>query len=337
MNRISVFFFSLFLLVPFFGIGQKIKYTEIGKVANAPVDFSFVHLTDLHMGEGFEDYGTRGWDDEPSSGDEGYSAQRLRQSVNWINRHADSLKIRFVMVTGDLTDSGEKSEFLKCREILDDLNVPYIPLIGNHDVWPYTRSDEAPEAFGDRFFNAVFDEVIRGNSSFFSSWDNGTRHKVVIHPQTGQAHQFQNFAFTFNRYRFIITDFGTRRHAGRVEPGVGPSAELHDFPGGSFPWLMQQLNQNATDTKSVCIFSHWPLMKEPIRFHFAFDRKEYKALADSMFPYREKLSTWFSGHIHRSFSQYVTQPGHGETVIRCLETSANKKHEYGYLRVVRVW
>lgn len=337
MNRIAVFFISLFLLVPFFGIGQKIKYTEIGKAGNGPVDFSFVHLTDLHIGEGFEDYGTPGWDDEPTAGDVGYSAQRLRQSVNWINRHADSLKIRFVMVTGDLTDSGEKSEFLKCREILDYLKVPYIPLIGNHDVWPYTRMEEASEASGDRFFHAVFGEAIRTNSAHFSLWDDGTRHETVIHTQTGKVHQFQNFAFTFSDYRFIATDFGTRRHAGRGEPGVGPSADLHDFPGGTFPWFGQQLSQRAAGSKAVFIFSHWPIMREPIRFHFAFDGKEYKALADLMFPYREKLSIWFSGHIHRSFSQHVTQPGKGENVIRCLETSANKKHEHGYLRLVRVW
>jgi 3',5'-cyclic AMP phosphodiesterase CpdA len=337
MNRMSVFFVFLFLSLPLVGNGQRIRYSEIGKPRKGVVGFSFVHLTDLHIGEGFDDYGTPGWDDEPPPGDVGYSAQRLRKSVNWINRHADSLRIRFVMVTGDLTDSGEKSEFLKCREILNDLQVPYIPLIGNHDVWPYTRSEEAPDALGDRFFNGVFDEAIAAHVAYFSRWDDGTRQKEIVHPETGNKHQFQNFSFSFNGYRFIATDFGTRRHAGRGEPGVGPSADLHDFTGGSFPWFGQQLLKAAQEDKAVFVFSHWPLMKEPIRFHFAFDGNEYGTLAELLFPYGQKLSTWFSGHIHRSFAQNVTLPGSGESVIRCVETSANKKHGNGYLRVVNVW
>jgi 3',5'-cyclic AMP phosphodiesterase CpdA len=337
MNRISFFFAFLFLSFFLTGKAQRIRYSEIGKSRKGAVDFSFVHLSDLHIGEGFDDYGTPGWNDAPPPGDVGYAAQRLRKSVNWINRHADSLRIRFVMATGDLTDSGEKSEFLKCREILDELQIPYIPLIGNHDVWPYTRSEEAPDALGDRFFNLVFDDVIGGNSAYFSRWDNGTRHEEVIQPETEKKHQFQNFSFSFHGYRFIVTDFGTRRHAGRGEPGVGPSADLHDFPGGSLSFLRQQLKETDSSTKAVFIFSHWPLMKEPIRFHFAFDSKEYGALAELLFPYKEKVSTWFSGHLHRSFAQHVTLPGSGESVIHCQETSANKKHGNGYLRIVNVW
>lgn len=312
-------------------------YYDVGKPHSPKPVFSFVHLTDVHIGEGYPDYGTAGWVDEPPSGDEGYSAERLRKAVDWINRNADSLGIDLVMVTGDLTDSGEKSEFLKCHEILDALNVPYIPTIGNHDVWPYTRFAESHEASGDRFFAEVFDAVLRRNSSRFSPWDDGTRMQRVSHPLTGQVHQFQNFAFTHKGCRFIITDFGTRRHAGKGEPGVGPSADLHDFTGGSFSWFSGQMKSLNEDFHAVFVFSHWPLMKEPIRFHYAFDLKEYRSLVELMFPFREKLSAWFSGHIHRSFSQNVTLPGQGEPIIRCVETSANKQHKNGYLRVVRIW
>ncbi len=57
----------------------------------------------------------------------------------WFNVHAKQKGIRFVVVTGVLTDSGEKSEFDKVNEILSTLTVPFVPQIGNHDVGSHTN------------------------------------------------------------------------------------------------------------------------------------------------------------------------------------------------------
>ena len=46
--------------------------------------FSFIHLTDTHIGEGEDDYGTEGFTDLPPKGDIGAPAIRLRRSVNWF-------------------------------------------------------------------------------------------------------------------------------------------------------------------------------------------------------------------------------------------------------------
>ena len=58
----------------------------------------------------------------------------------------------FVVITGDFTDSGAVAESLaRLKTILDGLNVPYYPVIGDHD---------RPEVFGKVFpgpFNAAFD------------------------------------------------------------------------------------------------------------------------------------------------------------------------------------
>jgi predicted MPP superfamily phosphohydrolase len=127
-----------------------------GMVLNSTVNrglggksFRFVQLTDLHIGEGMGDYGTEGFDDTAPAGDIGVSAQRLREAVNWINANKDPQNIAFVMITGDITDSAERSEFLKAKEILDTLTVPYIPMPGNHDIWPYTANGDAPAPVGD--------------------------------------------------------------------------------------------------------------------------------------------------------------------------------------------
>ena len=69
----------------------------------------------------------------------------LRESVNQINQNINTYNIRFVVVLGDFTNSAELSELNKAKDILNELQVPWVPLIGNHDVWPYSPIDEAPE------------------------------------------------------------------------------------------------------------------------------------------------------------------------------------------------
>ena len=125
--------------------------------------FSFVHLTDVHIGEGVSggDYGTPGHNDTLTAADYGLPAMRLSNTVKWINENADRLKIKFVAVTGDLTRSGEVSELLKFKQIADSLVIPYIPLMGNHDIWPYTDNTEATLPNGDSIINTIFCRQIQ--------------------------------------------------------------------------------------------------------------------------------------------------------------------------------
>jgi len=108
--------------------------------------FSFALMTDLHIGSGFDDYGDPGWDD--ANGTENDVTNTLRLAVSEVNFAATEHDIRFVMVTGDVSNKGERSELTKARDILDQLNVPYFPLLGNHDMWPYAGDVEAPGPVG---------------------------------------------------------------------------------------------------------------------------------------------------------------------------------------------
>ena len=125
--------------------------------------WSFAIITDLHIGDGDsdDDYGDPTWNDDASGQDGLHSTEFLRQVVNLINSNRSKYNIAFVVVTGDLSDSAELSELHKAKEILNDLEVPWIPIIGNHDVWPYygpqfednPSAKMAPEEESDKFFN----------------------------------------------------------------------------------------------------------------------------------------------------------------------------------------
>src|SRR5690606_8581962 len=121
--------------------------------------------------------------------------------------------------------------------ILDVLKIPYVPMIGNHDVWSYTSFHEATVPFGDSLINTVFQETFEMLQDTFFSWDNGTRLNRVWNPVSENFNYLQNFSFRFGNQTFIITDWGTRIPAKDELRGVGPLAEAHDFKGGTFDWV----------------------------------------------------------------------------------------------------
>jgi len=103
-------------------------------VSAAERTFKFAWLSDTHVGSST-------------------AADDLRASVNDINEMKD---VRFVVVSGDVTEYGSLTQLKRAKEILDDLEVPYHILPGNHDTkW----SESGATDFGrlwkaDRF---VFD------------------------------------------------------------------------------------------------------------------------------------------------------------------------------------
>jgi len=255
-----------------------LEITQVG-------EWSFAIITDIHIGWGYADYGDVGYDDANLEAAQDYwLTERLNKVVEKIIQIKNTHNIKFVVVLGDIADTAEKSEFLKAREILSRLNdpngdgdisdgIPYIPIIGNHDIWPYTmtqgidpdKRDEKyvatavdktsynPDRLGDRFFQKIFweDQESKNNRDlitrvFGSFWERQNHNS---------APYLQNYKFRFGDMNFVCLDFNPRDPS-MAYPGskLGAHAALFD---DTTTWLNDFLNEN--EGRKVIVLCHHPL------------------------------------------------------------------------------
>lgn len=86
---------------------------------NFSAPYSFIVLSDTHI-EGGDTHGL----------------ERIKDTVQGANAGGEN--IRFVVVTGDITQNGRRQDlekFLEIAESLRSLSVPLYPVIGNHDIF----------------------------------------------------------------------------------------------------------------------------------------------------------------------------------------------------------
>lgn len=340
-NKIALLFLFSFCFFHLFG--QSISMPELNlnkSISGSAYNFSFVHITDVHIGEDYNqngnDYGGDGFDnDSVPYGDTSQPVRALKNAVAWINANYVAKNIKFVIVSGDLTGSAEKSEMIACRDMLNKLQIPYVPIIGNHDIWPYVRYQfEAPYAYGDSVWNEVFDSVFTADKLFFDNWNDGTRLQRTYNPESFHEHYFQNFSFEYNGFVFYGLDFNPRYHVRKSEPGIGPEAQLMDWNGGTFRWLKQELatNTNLRDENTIFI-SHHPITNNllMIASGFVFNIDEYNKMVSMLTPYKNSLALWLCGHIHFDSDSYLSN------IMRVRTVAANKDFPQSRFEVVNVY
>jgi len=320
-------------------------------------EWSFAIITDLHIGHGYPDYDGTGpyyddeenWKDSLEEGQGYYLTERLGRIVNWINVHKDNGEygsvIKFVVVLGDISDSAEESELLKAREILSELDIPYIPLIGNHDVWPYTQGpaegeefyadaktaswfpeEEADSACGDAYFEDIFwktngKNVDRIKSLFKGSWIR----QEELSQYTGSPY-LQNYVFSYREIRFLALDCVTRDSVKGPPAGVGPDAQLFD---GTLQWLAE----NLPNGEPVIILSHHPFVVDSIA---AFSPWEMAKVYDTFQLSGADILANFAGHTHDNDEVQRPWTPRGRLNTNVITTEAVLEEAKDVIRIVKV-
>ena len=196
-------------------------------------------------------------------------AERLKKAVEWINNQEG---VQFVASIGDLTDSGTSEQFREAREILDKLTKPFIPMMGNHDVWPYQRKKGEKKVI----WEAERPLTVSEFEAHFREWKNSP----CFENFEAQGKGLQNYTFTVKEIRFVVVDNNNRRKAPFGLPGQVGLAKLYPE---SKEWLTNEVL--LSQEERIIILSHAPLAKSLL--------KDLQKWTD------KKLLTNISGHTHK--------------------------------------
>jgi predicted phosphodiesterase len=249
--------------------------------------YTFAILSDIHIGESHA------------------STTNTMAAVEKINSLITERNIKFVFITGDLTSSSYYTQWPAAKKILNQLNVPYLPIIGNHDIWPYNSTWEAPAPNGDVLFAKTMADDLN-NVTIGSSWFYNTD-GPVWDPTYGVESYFQNFEIKIGRLVFYGLDWNSRRHALSVlgYKGSMPGGSLYDFPGGTFQWLQQRLKllSSSPDQFNQVVFLQHQPFRTPwwgpswLMTFTSEEKAKFRSMISNIMPV-EKYWGVFAGHFH---------------------------------------
>lgn len=221
-------------------------------------DFSFVVFADPHV---------------TSDSDH---ADRLREAVAWVEREREARGIELVLVAGDTAWSQGLPIFV---DVMDDLSIPWVPMIGDNEI--QVGDEEA--------YHEAVSPQLEALGADLPGW---TRLDApVANPETGRDAWFQGFGFTWGGVTFVGFDIAARV----IDPLWGEFAYLHDFPGGSLPFLAERLDALPVGPREdVVVLTHNPMLWTA----GGFDPVAQERLMEVVEPYGDRVALALGGHLH---------------------------------------
>lgn len=243
-------------------------------------------------------------------------AARLQEAIAWINEHRESRQIELVPVLGDVGWGVGLSE---SKVLLDSLDVPYIPIIGDNEI-----------QYGDEEnFTTVYDAQFEWLSENTEAWTFGGG--AVWNPEEAKDSFFTNMAFTHKGVRLIALDW-----ASRLPSSEGIWTEfgyIHDFEGGTKTFLESELPMISESKEGSTLFlTHIPMMIG------SFDAEKMDVISTTVEAYSDRIYANFAGHMHvnvedetrdRGYEVYVTNAVWDDVIaIRMLDVYQNSNAVY---------
>ena len=212
----------------------------------------------------------------------GDAADRLDAAVAWVNANAEERGITLAVVLGDIAWG---DGFPTAVASLSALTVPWVPVMGDNEI--HSLDEET-------FFVAFADQV----AVLQEELDNfEVAPAPVDNPDWGRPSWLQNLAFDHGPVRFVAADWNSRD----LETLWGETPDLHDFSGGTWPWLEGQLQDVAARPEdSVVLLSHMPLFAGP----GGLTVDEAATVIETMTPVQVPVWGNFSGHLHTTSEMF---------------------------------
>ncbi len=204
----------------------------------AQTEFKFAHVSDTHIGSHNAD-------------------EDLRRTVANIN--SDS-SLKFVILTGDITDFGSDAELLLAKQILDSLNKPWHIIPGNHDAnWSESGTNSFVKIFGAETFRFsyggyLFLGTVCGPNMRMSPGQ-VSRENIVWLDSTLKNLKDKNIPIIYvNHYPqdsslnnwFDVIDLLKTRNTQLILHGHGHANRVYNYEG--IPAVMGRSNLRAKDT-----------------------------------------------------------------------------------------
>lgn len=204
---------------------------------------------------------------------------RFKTAVDWIIGNKEAEDIELVFIVGDIAWSGNVKLAKEMLDRLDNVGVSYVPIIGDNEV----------QCGSEREFARIFGSHYKRLSKTLSGW------KKAPTPVKGKY--LQNFSFDYKGCHFVCADFNSRQHGNE-------GGELHDFDGGSWPWLKDDIRNCLKKKKeSIVIFSHIGMFRTGFGTadEFLFSKDEMSRIKDFLWDYRDYVDTNYAGHVHQNW------------------------------------